>query len=207
MQKELSEFYKLSKSDVKYASELLERAFLNWSLAVEIEPNEKIRRTRWHYFYALSIRHLIKYGKAYAPSPKMEGVAIWVHSDYYEMSTWQLIKFGAFKTLLKLGVKSIKRLNFLLNYSMRLNTKIIEEPHYHLVWLGVDPDLQKKGIGSELMHAILNTFSKENMKCLLDTQEKQNVEYYRRFGFKLIHESQFPDVDVMHWVMLWESES
>ncbi len=44
------------------------------------------------------------------------------------------------------------------------------------------------------------------MKCLLDTQDKQNIDYYRRFGFKLISESQFPNVDVMHWVMLWEPE-
>jgi predicted N-acetyltransferase YhbS len=72
--------------------------------------------------------------------------------------------------------------------------------------LGVEPELQKKGIGTELMLAILNKFSKENMKCLLDTQDKQNIDYYRRFGFKLISESQFPNVDVMHWVMLWEPE-
>ena len=204
MRKELSEFYKLSKSDVNYISKLFERVFFNWSLAVAIEPDEEIRRTRMHYFYALSIKHLIKYGEVYAPSPKMEGVAIWVHSDYYEMSTWQMIKSGALKVLIKFGFKSMKRAEILLDFAADITAELINEPHYHLVWLGVEPELQKKGIGTELMLAILNKFSKENMKCLLDTQDKQNIDYYRRFGFKLISESQFPNVDVMHWVMLWE---
>ncbi len=100
----------------------------------------------------------------------------------------------------------MKRAEILLDFAADITAELINEPHYHLVWLGVEPELQKKGIGTELMLAILNKFSKENMKCLLDTQDKQNIDYYRRFGFKLISESQFPNVDVMHWVMLWEPE-
>ena len=74
-----------------------------------LEPDDDIRRTRAHYFYALSIKHLIKYGQAYASSPKMEGVAMWVHADYTEMSMWQLIIYGGLKTFYKLGAKSMKK--------------------------------------------------------------------------------------------------
>lgn len=207
MRKELSEFYKISKSDVKYLSKFFERVFFNWSLTVAIEPDEEIRRTRAHYFYAISIRHLIKYGEAYAFSPKMEGVVMWVHSDHNEISTWQMIKFGALKALYKLGSKTMKRAEICIEFMAKTAIELIEEPHYHLSWLGVEPELQKKGIGTELMLAILNKFSKENMKCLLDTQDKQNIDYYKRFGFKLINEVQFPNVDVTYWGMLWEPKS
>jgi ribosomal protein S18 acetylase RimI-like enzyme len=88
----------------------------------------------------------------------------------------------------------------------KIHAELLEEPHYHLVWLAVEPELQKKGIGTELMHALLKKFSKENIKCFLDTQDKQNIDYYRRFGFNLIHECQFPNVDVTYWGMLWEPE-
>ena len=53
MRKDLSEFYKISKSDVKYVSKLFERIFFNWSLAVALQPDEEIRRTKAHYFYVL----------------------------------------------------------------------------------------------------------------------------------------------------------
>ncbi|MHA1472349.1 MAG: GNAT family N-acetyltransferase [Promethearchaeota archaeon] len=206
MRKELREFYKISKSDVKYVSKLLERAFFNWSLAVAIEPDEERRRTKTHYFNAILIKHLIKYGEAYAPSPEMEGVAMWVHSDYSEMSTWQMIRYGALKALYKIGVKTMKKAEVILEFAAKTHAEIMKEPHYHLTWLGVEPKLQKKGIGTELMHAMLNQFSKENVKCFLDTQDKQNINYYKKFGFKLIHECQFPNMDVMYWGMLWEPE-
>jgi ribosomal protein S18 acetylase RimI-like enzyme len=204
MQKELNELYRISNSDSKYISKLFERVFFNWPVIVAIMPDEEIRRTKAHYFYAISIRHLIKYGEAYAPSPKIEGVAMWVHSDYYELSTWHMIKFGALKAISKLGVKTLKRGIPLLEFVEKNNSELTDEPHYHLTWLGVEPTLQKKGIGTELMHAMLNKFSEENMKCCLDTQEKKNVDYYKRFGFKVINECQFPNADVTYWGMLWE---
>lgn len=157
-----------------------------------------------HYFYAISIRHFIKFGEAYAPSPKMEGVAMWVHSDYFEISMWQMIKYGALKAFYKFGAKFIKKAEISFEFMAKTHAELIEEPHYHLVWLGVEPELQKKGIGTELMLAMLNKFSEGNVKCFLDTQNRQNIDYYKRFGFKLIIERQFPNVDVMYWGMLWE---
>jgi len=207
MRKELSELYKITKSDVNYLSKLFERVFFNWSLVVALEPDEEIRRTRAHYFYALSIKHLIKYGEAYATSPKLEGVAMWVHSDYTEMTLWQMIKYGGLKTFYKLGAKSMKKADISLEFMEKTHKTLIKEPHYHFAWLGVEPGLQKTGIGTELIQAMLDKFTKENMKCFLDTQDKQNIDYYRKFGFKLIHECQIPNVDVMYWGMLWEPGS
>ena len=207
MRKELSELYKISKADIKYLSRMFERVFFNWSLAVALEPNDELRKTKTHYFYALTIKHLIKYGHAYALSPKMEGVAMWVHTDYTEMSTWQLIKYGGLKTLFKLGAKTMKKAEISIDFMEKTHKELIKEPHYHLAWLGVEPDLQRTGIGTELMVAILNQLSKENMKCFLDTQDRQNIAYYKRFGFKLIAEVPYPNVDVTYWGMLWEPNS
>jgi len=44
------------------------------------------------------------------------------------------------------------------------------------------------------------------MKCYLDTQEKKNVEFCKRFGFEVLNEGKFPHIDVMCWGMLWELE-
>ncbi len=132
---------------------------------------------------------------------------MWVHSDYSEMSTWQMIKFGALKALYKLGVKDMNKAEKFMEFSANTQAALISEPHYHLTWLAVEPELQKTGIGTELMHAVLDKFSQENMKCFLDTQDKENVDYYKRFGFRLIKECQYAGLDVPFWGMLWEPEN
>ncbi|TFG12595.1 MAG: N-acetyltransferase [Promethearchaeota archaeon] len=186
---------------------MFERAFFNFSVAVLLLPNDDVRRNKAHYFYVVSLRHMFKYGKAYANSPKIEGVVTWVHSDYKEVSTWQMIKFGALKAVYKLGAKNIKKAIDFIEFADKTQASVIEEPHYHLTWLAVEPKLQKKGIGTELMHAVLNQFSKENIKCFLDTQDKENVDYYKRFGFRLVIECHNEDLDVPFWGMLWEPET
>lgn len=202
----LSDLYKITKKDLKYVLQLIERAFINWTLAVAIEPDKEIRRTKAHYFYTLSIKNSLKFGKAYAPTPKIEGVVMWVHSDYYEMSLWQLIKNGALKAIYKLGTKTIKKGAICIEFAEKTKANVMKEPHYHLTWLGVEPELQRKGYGTKLMHAMLQEFSREGMKCFVDTQERENVDYYKQFGFKLILEDKFPNIDVNHWGLLWEPD-
>ncbi len=101
----------------------------------------------------------------------------------------------------------MKKVENFMEFSAKTQAALIEEPHYHLTWLAVEPERQKKGIGTELMHAVLNKFSKESMICFLDTQDKENVDYYKRFGFKLIKECQYAALDVPFWGMLWEPEN
>ncbi|MFW9949747.1 MAG: GNAT family N-acetyltransferase [Candidatus Thorarchaeota archaeon] len=206
MKVELNDLYKITKKDLKQVLKVIERAFINWSLAVAIEPNEEIRRTKAHYFYAISIKNSLKFGKAYAPTSKIEGIIMWLHSDYYEMSLSQMIKNGAFKALYKLGYERIKKAAICIDFAEKVNANVMKEPHYHLTWLGVEPELQKMGYGTNLMHGMLQEISREGMKCFVDTQERENVDYYKRFGFKLILEDKFPILNVNHYGLLWEPD-
>ena len=144
MKVDLSSLYKITKKDLKHVLQLIERAFLNWSLAVAIESDEEIRRTKAHYFYVVSIKNSLKFGKAYATSRKFQGVIMWIHSDYYEMSLWEMIKNGALKALYKLGAKTIKKGALCMEFAEKAKANVLKEPHYHLTWLGVEPELQKR---------------------------------------------------------------
>lgn len=86
------------------------------------------------------------------------------------------------------------------------SNELVKEPHYHLNWLAVEPELQKTGIKTELIYTMLEKFSKEKMKCYLDTQELENVEYCRKFGFKVLRKCQYPHINATYWRLLWEPE-
>ncbi|TFF95867.1 MAG: N-acetyltransferase [Promethearchaeota archaeon] len=152
----------------------------------------------------MTINYCIKFGEAYAPTQDLEGVGMLIHSDKDIMSTWQMIKHGALKILFKLGTKFVDGMEQYADFLEKLANEAVERPYYHLMWLAVEPELQKTGIGTQLMHAILDKCNKDNLRCYLDTQEKENVEYYKRFGFKVVNKGKFPHIDVMCWGMLWE---
>ena len=66
--------------------------------------------------------------------------------------------------------------------------------HWHLGPVGVLPSHQGKGIGTKL----LNRFCKEVDACLapayLETDTDKNVQFYERFGFDVVEESEIFDV-------------
>ena len=68
------------------------------------------------------------------------------------------------------------------------------QPHWHLGPVGVLPQLQAKGIGTEL----LRRFCREVDACMspayLETDTDRNVKFYRQFVFEVVSESDIFDV-------------
>lgn len=76
----------------------------------------------------------------------------------------------------------------LLNSYMRA-TRSSAPPwaHHYLVMIGVRPDRQGKGVGTALLNHLLNTVHTDpnSRGVALDTENEDNVNLYRRFGFAL----------------------
>jgi ribosomal protein S18 acetylase RimI-like enzyme len=56
-------------------------------------------------------------------------------------------------------------------------------PHWFLETMGVDPGAQRKGIGGQLLEAVLETADRDRVDCYLETADPANVAYYERHGF------------------------
>jgi ribosomal protein S18 acetylase RimI-like enzyme len=59
------------------------------------------------------------------------------------------------------------------------------EPHCHLAPLGVVPELQGHGIGSQLMNRFCEHIDAEKKAAYLETDREVNVRLYERFGFSV----------------------
>lgn len=65
-------------------------------------------------------------------------------------------------------------------------------PHHYLIMIGVQPQEQGKGIGTTLLRHLLNAViaDEESQGVALDTENEENIELYRKFGFTLSKETQ-----------------
>jgi len=56
-------------------------------------------------------------------------------------------------------------------------------PHWYLPWFGVDPTLQGRGLGGELMESCLRVLD-EDLPVYLETPNPRSIPFYERFGFE-----------------------
>lgn len=78
------------------------------------------------------------------------------------------------------------------------------KPHWHLGPVGVLPERQGQGIGSELLGHFCNHLDGLGAAGYLETGTRDNVRFYERFGFS--ETGQIPVLDVPTWLM-WRAAS
>jgi GNAT superfamily N-acetyltransferase len=62
------------------------------------------------------------------------------------------------------------------------------EPHYYLMLLGVIPDRQGAGIGSALLHTVLDRADREHLPAYLAATSPRSRALYERHGFEVTGE-------------------
>jgi len=74
-----------------------------------------------------------------------------------------------------------------------------KKPHWHIDPLGVDPELQGKGVGSQLMTFFCERVDAEHKAAYLETDRPANVPFYQRFGYAVTGEAEINGV--RNWLM------
>ena len=65
------------------------------------------------------------------------------------------------------------------------------DPIYYLWFIGVDPNVQNKGIGSNLLQEIIQEGLSLKRKICLETSTEKNIPWYKKFGFSIYQELDF----------------
>ena len=73
-----------------------------------------------------------------------------------------------------------------------------DPPHMHLGPIAVAPELQRGGVGSALMERYLEHLAQEKIAGYLETDRRENVEFYKRFGFIVQQEAEVIGTTTWH---------
>jgi ribosomal protein S18 acetylase RimI-like enzyme len=202
---ELSQSVRLDQSQVAAAVRVLTQAFMTGPIMNHLFPEERDRVEMLNWIFDISVRYCLDHGQVYS-TPDVSGVACWLPPKKTELKYFSLLRLAGLPpfTVIGMGADGIRTaLDTLLSLE-KLHKKLMPRPHWYLWFIGVDPDVQGQGIGSSLLEPALAQADQDGVPCYLETQTEENVAFYRKHGFDVIHEEQLPGGGPLIWIMVRE---
>jgi GNAT superfamily N-acetyltransferase len=85
-----------------------------------------------------------------------------------------------------------------------VESKIPDEPLWHLDSVGVEPGSRGTGVGAALIEHGLELARADDAGAFLETGTPRNVPYYERFGFRIVDDADAPHGGPHIWFMRWD---
>ena len=137
----------------------------------------------------------VGYGEAYTVDG-YAGVALWTPPGEGKLSPMETLRLlpTVARTFGRWTPRALRGLSY-------QESKYPERPHYHLVFIGVEPQRQGQGIGSQLMRPVLRRFDREGMPVYLEASTLRSRALYLRHGFEDLDVMRFPGGGPPMWRM------
>jgi GNAT superfamily N-acetyltransferase len=173
--------------DIAPIARSLARAFEDdpvWQFLVP-NPTNRLKRCEAIFSTMLRVQH-VPHSACYT-DPDRVGAAIWDPPGQWRMTPLQLVR----------GMLGFAR-GFRFDLVNALRTLATVErrhpktPHYYLAILGTEPGHQGKGIGSALLHPVLDHCDRSGLGAFLESSKESNIPFYRRHGFDVTGEIVLP---------------
>jgi GNAT superfamily N-acetyltransferase len=195
---------RMGRDRIPVASEVLARAFQDDPVAAYVIPDPHERARCLPPFYALPAALAERFGEAFVTGPDVLGAALWFPPGLTEFGAGHFQEVGAGSLAGQLPEGAFGRFASLVGYLDGLRRRDVRQPHWYLAILGVEPELQGRGIGGALMRPILDRCDRAQLPCYLETQKERNVPFYERHGFRVVVEVDEPTSGIRFWTMLRE---
>ena len=202
---DIEELYKIQKKDIETACQVLGKAFHTDPAWIHVIPDENERKEKLPSVFEYVVRYSLKYGEVYAPTEKLEGIAVWVPHTTVEESIWRILRSGAFRAALKMGNKLGKRIEKLFDPIDKDRREHMKDRSYlYLQAIGVLPEFQGQGFGGRLLKPMFAKADIEGILIYLETETEKNMQIYSKYRFQILKEEHAPGTDFPVWEMVRE---
>lgn len=149
-------------------------------------PDPERRRKALFPFFVATIRDAIRFRTAHCihAHGRMLAIAVWLPPGALSWSAHR--KLRATPVLLRVFAAYPQSFRTFMSFGTNLERAHPRERHWYLVALGVRPDAQRMGLGTRLLEPMLDLADSDAVPCYLESSNRANVGYYRRFGFEVI---------------------
>lgn len=191
----------LTIKDTNWAGQVLGQAFRSDPMLDYVVGDKKNKEDLITWFVTCSFRYGALFGQCFA-TLENDGVLIILPPNQTKMTMGKMYKAGMLAAPFKLGLASFSNFMTMADFTDKEHKHAAPFEHFYLFGMGVLPERQGKGIGKQLMSKALQIVDEKNMPCYLETQNKNNVLFYERFGFNVVSNKQLPKSGLQNWGML-----
>src|SRR4051812_24271425 len=172
--------FRATAADVPPLAAALARAFDDDPLMTWVFPHPASRPDRMTRLFALMLRtHHLRRGEVWA-TDGCTGAAAWFAPDRWRIPVGQQAR-NLVPIVRIIGFDLFTRLRG-LGEAERHHPR---GPHWYLSVLGVDPDHQGKGLGTELVRPVLARCDADGLGAYLEASKQATVAFYARHGFEV----------------------
>ncbi len=180
---------KATLADAPLLSAAMARAFDDDPFANWLCAQDKRRARRILDFMDVGLRKMtLPHGEVYT-TDDMDGGAFWTPPGKWKLGIIQQLLL----TPAMARSTTWKRIPTVISGISGVEKEHPSALHYYLMALGVEPGLQGKGIGTQLMAPVLEKADRERMPAYLESSKEQNIPLYERNGFKVTKEHTIKD--------------
>lgn len=151
----------------------------NKSVNYLIQQDRK-REQRLRNLMKYSFDVCYRYGKVFLTDDK-KGCALIVFPEK-KKTTFYSIGLDLKLILSCIGISNIKKA---MNRESKIKNLQVKGPVYYLWFIGVHPNDQNRGVGSQLLNEIIREVDSEQRTICLETSTLKNIPWYEKFGFSI----------------------
>jgi len=135
-------------------------------------------------------------------TPGLAGVAVWLPPGR-DLGLWAMVRsgFALPRFVMRLSRSDRRHMMLGLRQIGERKKALMPRPHWYVAAIGVDPELQGKGLGSVLMEHGIARADRDDAPVYLETETERNVAFYQRLGFRVIEELTLEGPAVPMWLM------
>jgi len=134
--------------------------------------------------YSFNLCH--RFGKIYL-SENRNATALVLY-PHHKKTTPQAIWWDIQLIAQSIGIAHVAKV---LKRESRIKKHHPPAPFAYLWFLGVDPAYQHQGLGTSLLHKIVEDARQQHLPVYLETSTERNVPWYQKAGFETYHQLDF----------------
>jgi GNAT superfamily N-acetyltransferase len=175
----------LAESQISAAAATLARAFHDDPLMIYTIPEPAERARLLPEVYARMIRFGLLAGEVHTTAGAVEGAAIWMPPNA-KWTRKSLEASGMYELASLIGNDAYQRYRDVVGREWQARERDMTDACWYLFILGVEPRVQRRGLGGALMRPVVERADAEQLACYLETENERNVAFYLKQGFELI---------------------
>jgi len=185
--------YRVQREDLPKLEHLLNICFAHDPLYETLIPDPDVRARLMPELFHGDMDEFYGTCEIFADSPELNGILVVSdEAEPYSIFHFYLTQARAAlytDTCLIKEDPSLKTFHNFLKGVDYLNSSWTDQLHQnqrlHLIYLAVNPAMQRHGIAAMLMNEAINYANRHRMMISLETHNEKNLAFYRQFGFKL----------------------